>query len=261
MDELIKQISEFDSKLAKIIDSVVVSLKDDLMSELETASGTIINSKKNQDYIIGITKTIRDELKNGGLFKLYRDEAKNNLELRKVQELEIANRLDFDVDFGRIDYSTLNGLSNMQTNYLSELTEQQVLNIAKGLNANVLFGVKFNDALSMITKDLTILENRASTYLQTAKRNYLQATEDKVVESFRINNDDKVWEYVGSPLQSNSHPECKKAVPKRFFSNKEKEDFESGKFGSMRFDPARWNCQHNFILSIKTFKKGERKNG
>ena len=99
----------------------------------------------------------------------------------------------------------------------------------------------------------------SSTWLKTSYQRYIQGSEDALSKELGFGSSkDDIWEYVGAPLQKNSHSECVWALQTRrdsIFTTKEKKAFQNGTAYSSQPAPPRYSCQHYFIISSKSLQE------
>ena len=148
---------------------------------------------------------------------------------------------------------------------MQNLGEQTLPAIHNAITQSVINGSTITQMTNQISGKLGKFEQYAKTYIVTAKREFIQKTENYVAEKINFGSEkDDIWEYIGAPLQDNSHPECVWALEQKenapYFTNAEKEEFESG--GGYPHTEPRWNCQHNFMITDMTYAEafGEDKN-
>ena len=246
------QIIDFEKQMTVVINNLRQFINYSAKFTME--SGFILPVEENFESIIQMSSQLITELKKAGYYDLIRKFSKNNKEFTAVQIQEMAKRFSGAITYyGAIEKTVLSGLQNMQYQGMVVLGQSAVNNIASSLYNSVLTGSTNQQLIIQLEKNLDTMSRHAETYLRTAKREYSQQTEFEIAREAGIT--DIIWEYIGAPLQDNSHPECIWALTEKihcpFFTTAEMEEFQAG--GGHDHTEPRWNCQHIFGITDMTF--------
>jgi len=209
---------------------IVSSSADEVLRQAET-------------LLEGLYETGYSDLVSDELFEKVTDILDNRLSNKIIQKLDVE-----------IDPKTFNSLLKINFEELDGIGETIAKKVKSQLMESVLAGSTQEQAIENIQKILTTNFHYAETYMRTAKQILVQDIENKIADEL---NYDGIYEYVGAPLQENSHKECIYAVPKRYFTEKEKAKFEAGTLPAklMGRSAIRWNCQHAFFITDKALTK------
>lgn len=242
---------DFDSGITQVIEDLSHEIKSGLRFDME--GGIILENTKNIDLAIKAQAQLAAALKEAGYFTLA---AKAVAENKKY----IATRLsEFGIDeFGATTQDTLYGLLRLDYGKMQTVSSKLIPGVKQKIFDSVITGKSYSQLLQDIDKSLESFKNEALTQLRTIRREFRQNVEDNIAEEIGFGDEkDDIWEYAGAPLQSNSHAECIWALTQKtgspYFTDEEKRLFQSG--GLYPHTEPRWNCQHNFFISDKTYKE------
>ena len=256
-NEIIKaQSAMFDRQMKSVLDNLRQFVNYNATFTME--SGFILPSQENYETIILVVDQLLDQLKEDGYYDLVQKFTTNNKEFTDVQIKDMAKRFGAATTYyGAVEKTTLKGLKEMQYNGMVQLGQSRVNAIGQALYNNVIAGSTEKQLLVELDRNLGNMSKYAETYIRTAKREYSQQTEYSIADEAGIAKDEIIWEYIGAPLQDNSHPECVWALIEKehapFFTNDERIEFESG--GGYEHSEPRWNCQHIFGITDMTYEE------
>jgi len=249
-----QQSAEFERDMALVIKRLNKRIED-LINKFTTEDGKLLVTSSNLDEAVISKMQLEKALKDSGYYDLAELSIKQNkdlLELRKGQLKDLLGR----ERLGVIDTNTLNALNVVSFDNIKGIGGTSVLRMRQTINNAVLIGLPLSDLRKELIGDSGMLKHQATTIIRTGKRMFSQQVEDSVAKQIgfgKVKND--IWEYSPGILQSNSHQECVIAVPRRYFTNAEKIAFEGGTIGGYSFNPARYNCVHNFFITNVTYKE------
>jgi hypothetical protein len=197
-----------------------------------------------------------DQLEKAGYYDLAKQFTRNNKDFTTVQIKEMATRFkDAASYYGALEKTVFKGLQNMQYNGMTVLGSTRVNAITEALYNSVIAGTSNAQLQVVLEKQLDMFGQYAETYIRTAKREYSQQTEFEIARDAGI--EDVIWEYIGAPLQDNSHEECIWALTEKehapYFTTAEMEEFQAG--GGLEHTEPRWNCQHIFGITDMTMEE------
>lgn len=234
---------EFQQKLEEILQDFEKRVSRILM-KMDSKGGKIVES---QAEILLRSKEIKDALKEAGYYNLTNEFLKKNEKIinERKKELEKYTRI------GSIDKNAIKDLTKTHLIGMEEIGRHTAESIRNAILQGTLAGTNKTKLIETIRSEIGKMSRYAETYYNTAKTQYRQTAEDILAEEIGFGQrKNEMWEYVGAPLQKNSHPECIWALSQRknpYFTTKEKEDFEAG-VGAFPHPIPRWNCQHYFIM-------------
>ena len=252
------QVARFNTQMTRVIRNMSTFLNSSI--KLTTEAGLIIPVAENFDNVAIVAGELIDQLTESGYFKLINEFSQNNSDFSVQQIKEMGKRFKgASTYFGAIEGTTLDGLKNMQYSGMASLGQNSMASISTALYDSVLSGTSNNQLVQRLTKELGKLSQHAETYVRTAKREYSQQTEFEIARAAGIDKGDTIWEYIGAPLQDNSHKECIWAITEKihapFFTTAEMEEFQAG--GGLDHTEPRWNCQHIFGITDMTVEEYE----
>ena len=242
--------------------SVIRKLSNYLNSgiKLTTEAGLIVPTVDNFENIAIVSGELLEQLEKSGYYNLIREFSQNNTDFTAQQIKEMGKRFQgADTYLGAIEGTTLSGLQNMQYEGMAVLGQSRIGAISQVLYDSVLAGTSNAVLTGNLKSQLGNLSRYSETYLRTAKREYSQQTEFEIAKAAGIDRDETIWEYIGAPLQDNSHAECVWALLDKphapFFTTAEMEEFQAG--GGYDHMEPRWNCQHIFGITDLTIEEYE----
>ena len=244
------QVEKFKKDFESFITALDKSINKKLRN-IETINDLSVIDNANLERVI----LIRQEISKAMLSydDLVADTVKESAKIFdaiKINAKEVLSRSRL----GGIDKLTVDAMLKTQNFIMIDIADKFEGEVGRALMANVMGGVQLEKAVELIGNTTEKFFNEALTNLRTAKNAFSQNAEYLVADSVGFGEDkDDIWEYLGAPLQANSHPECNWAVPKRYFTNDERLEFESG--GGFPHTEPRYNCQHNFFMSNVTFEE------
>jgi len=250
--ELLKQqTAAFEREMAKVIRRLEKEINL-IIDKYKTVNGVIV---KNADLsrVITVGNQLEEALRSSGYYELAEKALEGN---RELMVLEIANLKELlgRSRLGQIDATTLNNLLKVKYQGMLDQAGLNVIAIKETLFNSVTLGLPMSTLRNELTGKLGRFGRHATTYIRTAKREFIQTTEDTIADQIGFGEEkDDIWEYVPSLLQSDSHKECIWAVEKKYFTNAEKISFESG--GGYSHSEPRWNCVHHFAISNLTYEE------
>lgn len=159
---------------------------------------------------------------------------------------EVKNRFDV-VDF---DAKTINALLEIDLENVYNITSETAMNIQRSFISNIATGSSVESTLNLVSGMVDKTTAEIGTLLRTFENTYYQMVEKEVADNI---NYDGVWEYIGAPLQANSHAECRWVLSERGsveFTREEMEAFEAGTYPPHLAgrSAVRYNCQHYFVM-------------
>jgi len=249
--ELTKQITSLEDQFGSVNRKLISELTKILSKNMSITNGRVLIDE-NLDIIAGLDNMLEEAFQKSGYYSVLTDsvlQSKENAQL--VFDFASGNI----ANLGMIDNKTINGLIQMQWDGIKTVPVQIKENLKNGIYQSILSGRPFSSIVDSIQKQSDQLVNRTLTQVRTFKREFAQTIENETAKQIGFGeNKDDIWEYLGAPLQDNSHPECVLAVEKQYFTNQEKEDFENG-VGEIPHSEPRWNCQHRFVMTNLTYKE------
>ena len=252
------QVVDFNSQMAKIISDLNKYINYGKNFTIE--AGWIMPIEANFESAIMISNGLMDALADSGYYDLIKKFSTNNKDFSTQQIKEMAKRFKgAETYYGAIEKTTLTSLQTMQYNGMAQLGQEYVGKIGQVLYSSVITGTTDKQLLMGLETQLGNLSRYSETYLRTAKREYSQQTEFEIAKAAGIDRGETIWEYIGAPLQANSHPECEYALIDKphapFFTTAEMEEFQAG--GGYDHTEPRWNCQHIFGITDMTLAEYE----
>jgi len=159
-----------------------------------------------------------------------------------------------------VKLSDLDNILLVNAEEFSLITQDISMAVQSKLTRMILGGDSLKNATEELSASLgSSLARYSETWLRTAYQRYIQQSEDFIAETVGFGkNKDDAWDYIGAPLQGNSHTECIWALQTRedsLFSPDQKKDFENGYAFAGQPSPPRYNCQHYFVMSSRSLKK------
>jgi hypothetical protein len=251
MTEQEKQVLRFEKNLQKVVKKLDNKLRD-LLAEFDTRAGVLTSTDSSKALLL--KRELTQALKDTGYYDLIKDTLKESSVMADIRIKELKDVIG--KRFSEIDKTVINGLNKMNYGEMINISETAINSIQNKTMQSVILGLNKANLIKELSGELDKFQNYAETYITTSKRIYSQTVEDEIADQVGFGEDkDDIWEYVGAPLQNNSHKECIWGVPKRYFTNDEKIDFEQGNYAGGSFDPMRYNCQHNFQISDVTYEQ------
>lgn len=249
------QVLTFETNLASIIRAF--SSKLNASFKFTTVKDVIVPIEENFEQVAIIAGELAESLTNAGYYDLVKEFTSNNDDFTVQQIKDMSKRFKkAKTYYGAIEPTTLSSLKSMQYNGMADLGVTRLNTIKSALFQSVLAGTSRETLIANMEKQMQILEREATTYLRTAKREYSQQVENQIAKEAGLT--EIIWEYVGAPLQDNSHPECRCALEEKehapYFTQEEKDEFEAGG-GECAHDEPRWNCQHIFGITDLTYEE------
>jgi len=183
-------------------------------------------------------------------------EQKQYLTLRAAEIKKAVGKV-----FGGVDQTALNAFLEAEFVSLQNIGESAMMAVKQELLQSILAGRTFDDAVLAIQGQVeSKLTRYAETWYRTSFNEYTQRVEDTIAEQIGFGEDeDDIWVFYGAPLQKNSHEECRWALEKKehfpYFTNDEKIAFENGTAYGGQPSPPRYNCQHSFGITNKTYQE------
>ena len=155
----------------------------------------------------------------------------------------------------KFDKASIEALLQLNVQELYNINSTLATELQSRLIQSIVIGLPQSDLMTQLEKytDLNF-KNKISTLYSTLENTYQQKTEDILASQIEF---DGIWEYIGAPLQANSHKECVWALTEKpnapYFTTKEKEEFEAGTYPPHLEGRSsiRYNCQHYFIMTDK----------
>ena len=246
---------EFEKDLNKVLKKYTESVEDSL-DKLKTDEGIILTLEN--DNVAKYSKVFEKALEDSGYYSLSERALKAN-NILYTEAVKRAGDVLGRQRFKGVNKDSINRILKVDFDGLSNLGETNIIAVQNKLLQAVQVGKKKAELIKELRKEIDKFQNHAETYIRTSRRNYIQLTEDEIAGSVGFGEEkDDIWEYVGAPLQENSHKECKWVfnVHGALFTNEEKELFEGG--GLFEHSEPRWNCQHNFLISANDYEDYER---
>ena len=243
-EEFKKNLKSVLSELEKEINAIVNGLP---------RSGKLFNLQKidmaqiTQDMYSALEKSGYNELIQETLLKSKDDIAKQLGFMAKALP-------DTKAVLGHLDDTTINSFLKMGYVGLETVPAELVEKVKNTVYQAAILGKSSGQLVSELEAKLSQFGGHAQAQVNTFRREFIQKSEEHIAEQVGFGDDvNDIWEYVGAPIQTNSHPECVWAVEKRYFTNEEKIDFQNG--GGYPHTEPRWNCQHIFQISNVTYKE------
>jgi len=247
----------FAKELEKIIDNLHKEVNR-IVAKLDFDDfGNILSNDRNFKKIATLQAQITKAFKQSGYEKLTGKVLKDNKAIYNSRAKATGFKL------GEVDKNTLKALTELNYNYMQELNADGLSAVLKSLTANVTTGANFKELIQNIENSLEgRLKPYAETYMNTAKREFVQKSENLIAEEIDFGQDkNDIWEYIGSPLVEKSHLECIWALTQKphfpLFTNEEKILFDAG-LGSPQYknrSAIRWNCRHWFAITNITHEE------
>lgn len=255
--EINDQMATFSGQMAAVIKSLNRRLNSSL--KFTTEAGKILPIDQNFERVAIIASELAEALEESGYYDLIKQFTENNDDFTILQIKEMGKRFkDAETYYGKISGTTLSSLKTMQYNGMADLGLSRLSAIKQTVFQSVLAGTSDEILRNNLANNLDQLGRYADTYLRTAKREYSQQMENLIATEAGLT--EIIWEYIGAPLQDNSHPECIWALEDKphapFFTQEEKDEFEAG--GGYNHTEPRWNCQHIFGITDMTFEEYEK---
>ena len=241
----------FEKQMALVIRRLTRQINK-ILDKFKTEEGMLLIGE-NANRTILIAKDLEKALKNSGYYELAEKTLKQNkrlMDLRLGELKDVLNRKRL----GGIDTNTLNGLLKMNFEGMQGISASNVAAIRETVFNSVNLGLPVSTLREELVSKLGRFEQHANTYIRTGKRIFTQQVEDNVAENIKFGEDkeEDFYEYIGAPLQHNSHKECIYVLtqrPDNLFTQAEKDEFDSGMVDGLSFDPMRYNCQHVMAIS------------
>jgi len=251
------QIVDFNSQMTAVIKRLSDFLNKNIKFTMDR--GFIMPIEANFKNIAMVSGELITELEKAGYYDLIKEFSKNNKDFTAAQIKEMGKRFaDAKTYYGALENTVFKGLQNMQYQGMAMLGSNRVGAITEALYNSVIAGTSNAQLIVSLEKQLDIFGRYAETYIRTAKREYSQQTEFEIAREAGIT--DIIWEYIGAPLQDNSHPECVWALTEKehapYFTTAEMEEFQAG--GGLDHTEPRWNCQHIFGITDMSFEEYEK---
>lgn len=227
-------LNRFERKAVKIVE------------ELETAKGVIAGTNSNLALSTELSGKFTQALNDSGFKSALARIEKNSMDfIRKTLS-------DLSIEQGGREISALKfkSLVNANIREIVQVSGQVIdssanMVIQKVTTANIA-KVRMADLVKDLKKALPDnLKRYAKTYIDTGMRIVSQQAQIESVKEAGFEFNEILWDYVGAPLQSNSHPECIWALQNRattLFTDEQRLEFET------KYNP-RYNCHHQFQLS------------
>ena len=252
------QVTRFNTQMERVIKKMSNFLNSSI--KMTTESGLIVPVAENFDNVSVVAGELIQALEDAGYYDLINKFSQNNSDFTAQQIKEMGKRFKgASTYYGAIEKTSLNGLKNMQYEGMASLGQNTLNSISTALYDSVLAGTSNAQLTSKLGKELGKLGRYAETYVRTAKREYSQQTEYEILRAADIDRGETIWEYIGAPLQDNSHAECIWAITEKihapFFTTAEMEEFNAG--GGLDHTEPRWNCQHIFGITDMTVAEYE----
>ena len=232
---------------------------DQFRKVLETANNQIIalagRVKDIQMAVAMREQTIKilNEAGYDDVVAKFLDEESNIIkaEIAKFKGSEIAMK------FARADVAQVEALQSKELLDLMNLKE----GIARKVQEITAQGVMTQMGRSELAKQIGMIKDvqsrYVSTYVETARNQYIQKLHDINADRYREDTGNEVyWEYVGAPKDDLTRPECELALDKRYFTDTEKNDFQNGAMFDAKVP--RWNCRHSFVEITKEHYNAQR---
>lgn len=242
------------------IDSIVERIIADITAEFdfEIQDGVIAFTDANINKAILLKGNVEAIISNSGFYAAVRSAIDDYLDVATSRIGEVKRMFSL-TDLSGFDTQTIRAIQAMDYGKLQGVAEKFVAGVGDKFVNSVATGQQFSTLLDETVKQAERFKNEALTQMNTMQNVFRQNLEDKLAEEIGF-DDTNVWEYMGAPLQANSHKECiwaltqKAAAP--YFTNEEKEEFErgGGPLTIVHGEP-RWNCQHNFFMTSLTLKE------
>ena len=220
-----------------------LSIEDGLIGQLD-------NADKGARYL----KVFENGLEESGYYSLTEKALKAN-NILYTEAVKRAGDTLGRQRFNGVSQKRINKMLKVDFQGMSNLGDTNITAIHNKLLEAIRDGKKRRVLVKELKGEINKFQNHAETYIKTSRREYAQLTEDEIAKSVGFGDEkDDIWEYIGAPLQDNSHKECIWVfeVHGVLFTNKEKIEFESG--GLFPHTEPRWNCQHNFFISAQDFE-------
>jgi len=249
-----KQIASFEKSFEPFITDLNKSIRAGLR-DLDTVNGLIVPDNEALETAIQVRQEISKAIVDYDV--LVEASVKQSKDIFTAIKINARSVLDRQ-RLGGIDKLTVDALIRSQDIIMKDISDKFSSELGRALNQNVMGGVSLEDTLELIDSKVEAFANEALTNLRTIKNDFSQNAEDLVAESVGFGDEeDDIWEYIGAPLQDNSHKECIWALTQKpgfpYFTNAERIEFESG--GGFPHTEPRWNCQHNFFMSNVTHEE------
>ena len=228
------------------------SYADQFEKVLERANAQIIalaGRVKDIEMAVAMRVEVQKILEQAGyddMVAKFLDEESNIIkaEIAKYSGSKIPMR------FAKADVSQVEALQTKELLDLMNLKE----GIAKKVQEITAQGVMTMMSKGELAKQIGMIKDVQSryvtTYLETARNQYVQKLHDISADRYRSETGNEVyWEYVGAPEDDKTRPECSLALQKQYFTDAEKNDFQNGALFDAKVP--RWNCRHSFVEITK----------
>lgn len=251
-----KQNAIFQKNIKKVIKKMNLII-DEALENLDVMKGKFLIDE-NLSKVLLIKQELKTALREAGYYDLSKMALKQNKDMIALNTSQIRNILKTR-NIGKIDTKTLNGLLNLNFEGMLNLGDDALLGIQNNIYDAVLLGLPRPKLREQIAGKLGKFEAHAETYIRTTKRQFVQKMEDNIAENigFGEDVDNDFYDYVGAPIQPNSHRECIYILEERpdtLFTQAEKDEFDAGTVDGISFNPARYNCQHYMSISNRKRK-------
>lgn len=252
-----KNLADFEKGIVQIQKQLLSNIKF-TMGDLNLKNGKFLNASDDIKEAILQLNNIDEALEQSGYYKFIQDEILKQKEYFKIRSGEIQKQFK---SLGGFDANAVDGFLQAEFITLQDVGTSAANAVKQTLLQSVTTGLDFDEAVNLIASKLdTNLTRYAETWYRTAFNEYTQKVEDNLAEAIGFGDDeDDIWEYMGAPLQDNSHEECIWALTEKdhcpFFTNEEKEAFETGTAYPGQPSPPRYNCQHKFNITNMTYEE------
>ena len=241
----------FEKQMALVIRRLTRKINN-ILDKFKTDDGKLLIGE-NVNRTLLISRDLEKALRDSGYYELAEKTLKQNKRLMDLRIGELKDVLGRK-RLGGIDTTTLNGLLKMNFEGMKGLSAININGIRETIFNSVNLGLPVSTLREELIGKLGAFEQHAKTYIRTGKRIFTQQVEDNVSDNIKFGEDkeEDFYEYIGAPLQHNSHKECIYVLtqrPDNLFTQAEKDDFDNGIVDGISFDPMRWNCQHMLAIS------------
>lgn len=247
---------QFRKDLIPILEEIKKQMEMSL-SNFNIKGGKFLIEDYSSSQLIQFNNSFITSLETSGYNDLvgkYLGDARLHLKDRASEFAKIFPQL------GEISPASLDNILKVNATEFSLVSDDIAGRLQTRLTNQVLNGESLVNSIEILNGVLdSDLIRYSETWLRTAYQQYMQKTEDFLGKKIGFGESrDDIWEYVGAPLQSNSHSECIWALRTRatsYFTTKQKEAFQNGTAYVGQPAPPRYNCQHIFIISSHALTK------
>ena len=233
----------------------IIDFVNKFVAGLNSAAGTInSNDAMNIAKASVFAQDLITYLDNNGYGTMI-DEFSQEIISTVNKTLSKARRNNKALNNIKFDKASIQSLIALNATEISDLQGSIASDLKQMIIRAIVIGQPPRQLLESIGKYVDLnFKNKLSTIYNTLENTYQQKTEDILAKQIEF---DGVWEYIGSPLQANSHPECVWALTEKpnapYFTTEEKEQFEAGIIPTHLAGRSaiRYNCQHYFIMVDK----------